>query len=235
MKKLTTRICIVGALLALIVICGLFIWGYREYHRSEKLTKARLDKLSLDGYDNLMITAHPDDETIWGGGHLVKDRYLVVCLTHASDPVRSKEFEKAMKGSNSKYIMLDYPDKVFNRRSNWEYIKSDIEQDIRILLQYKNWETVVTHNKDGEYGHQHHKSLHKYVTNVYENEKKDIKLFYFGKYYSASNIGEEKAEKMSDTLLNTKKKILKVYKSQSFIDKKFGQMYPYEDFQEYKK
>ena len=32
--------------------------------------------------ESLMIVAHPDDETIWGGSHLLKGHYLVVCLTN---------------------------------------------------------------------------------------------------------------------------------------------------------
>ena len=29
---------------------------------------------------NLMIVAHPDDETLWGGAHLIEDNYYVVCV-----------------------------------------------------------------------------------------------------------------------------------------------------------
>ena len=47
----------------------------------EGATKKYLDTLDLKGIDRLMIVAHPDDESLWGGAHLAKDRYLVVCLT----------------------------------------------------------------------------------------------------------------------------------------------------------
>lgn len=29
-----------------------------------------------------MIVAHPDDETLWGGSHLIDDNYLVVCMSN---------------------------------------------------------------------------------------------------------------------------------------------------------
>ena len=38
--------------------------------------------------ESLMIVAHPDDETIWGGSHLLKGHYLVVCLTNGNNEKR---------------------------------------------------------------------------------------------------------------------------------------------------
>ena len=48
-----------------------------------------------------MIVAHPDDETIWGGGHLLQDDYLVICLTNGNNQIRAKEFEKVMDQSHN--------------------------------------------------------------------------------------------------------------------------------------
>lgn len=41
----------------------------------------------------MMITAHPDDETLWGGGHLLEGEYLVVCMTHGWNEKRRTAFE----------------------------------------------------------------------------------------------------------------------------------------------
>ena len=39
-----------------------------------------LNRYNAKQYKKLMIVAHPDDETLWGGANLFKDRYFVVCL-----------------------------------------------------------------------------------------------------------------------------------------------------------
>ena len=44
-----------------------------------------------------MIVAHADDDLLWGGMHLIKDKYVVVCVTCGTNELREKEFEKAMK------------------------------------------------------------------------------------------------------------------------------------------
>lgn len=40
-----------------------------------------------------MFVAHPDDETIWGGSHLLKKHYLVVCLTNGNNKTRKRVHE----------------------------------------------------------------------------------------------------------------------------------------------
>ena len=49
-----------------------------------------IEKLDLDKVNNLMIVAHPDDELLWGGAHLIRDNYLVVCITCGTSFTRFK-------------------------------------------------------------------------------------------------------------------------------------------------
>ena len=49
------------------------------------LTDAQLTDLDLTGITHLMIVAHPDDETLWGGAHIADGGYLVVCITNGKD------------------------------------------------------------------------------------------------------------------------------------------------------
>ena len=53
-----------------------------------------------------MIVAHPDDETIWGGMHLIKDKYLVICLTNGDNKTRAKEFNDVIKQTKGTGIIL---------------------------------------------------------------------------------------------------------------------------------
>lgn len=34
------------------------------------VTEEELDRMDLEGFDRIMIVAHPDDELLWGGGQL---------------------------------------------------------------------------------------------------------------------------------------------------------------------
>lgn len=40
--------------------------------------------------ESLMIVAHPDDETIWGGSHLINGNYTVLCITNGNNKKKKK-------------------------------------------------------------------------------------------------------------------------------------------------
>ena len=42
----------------------------------DRVHPSYLDKLNLSGVDRIMIVAHPDDESLWGGAHLAQHRYF---------------------------------------------------------------------------------------------------------------------------------------------------------------
>ena len=195
-----------------------------------KKTNKSIENLKLEDTHKLMIVAHPDDETIWGGAELLKDNYLVVCITCGSQKTRVNEFEKVMKLSNNKYLMLGYPDKKNNKRDDWRDYYFQICHALRKIINYKDWDLIITHNPDGEYGHEHHKMTSKIVTNILKNKDK---LYYFGKYYEPSKMKAIKnnltkvAPKYLDIKIN---KMIEVYKSQSFIKKTFSHMFEYENW-----
>lgn len=235
---------ILAVVLAAFIVLSRMVMCKLYYYNVDNITKEELDKLELDKYNNLMIVAHPDDETIWGGAHLIEDDYLVVCLTNGRNKTRKNEFYKALAYSNDCAMIRNYPDKVYGIRDDWSNVENKIKEDIRTLLEYKKWDTVVTHNPEGEYGHQHHIYTNKYVTQVYDevyNKDLDTKLMYFGKYYSKNDLEKlgdkvNSFTKLKDEVYNKKiNEMISVYNSQGFIDDKFGQMYSYENFIEYGK
>lgn len=188
--------------------------------------KRQLADLDLSDINKVMFVAHPDDETIWGGAHLLTDDYLVVCVTCGGNRTRVLEIEKALSYSNDKLVMLGYPDKVLGKRSDWKEYEKSILKDIKEILNYKDWSLVATHNPDGEYGHIHHKMTSLFVTLEYG--KRD-NLYYFGKYYTKKDIRYvDFKSNISDDVFSRKISMLNFYKSQGFIDDKFGHMYPYE-------
>ena len=200
-----------------------------------KFHEKEIDKyedLNLEGYNKLMIVAHPDDEMLWGGSHLIDDNYLVVCITCGVDKERVEEYKKVMKETNDQYLMLGYPDKTNGERDDWVSSKESMLKDIEKILGLKDWELIVTHNPFGEYGHNHHKMTNEFVTSKVENKDK---LYYFGTYYSKKNIGPHLEEMgvIKEENLERKIEILKLYKTQSFIMTSFDHMIEHEDWVSY--
>lgn len=111
---------------------------------------------------NLMIVAHPDDETLWGGANLIQDDYYVVCVTCGNISYRDEEFKKVMLLTGNDFEFLGYPDVVNGYISNWKNYTDSITNDLKRIINSRDWNKVVTHNPDGEYGHFHHKKVSSY-------------------------------------------------------------------------
>lgn len=196
------------------------------------LTKEQLDALDLSESTNLMIVAHPDDETLWGGGHLAEGGYFIVCLTNANNAKRRAEYEAVLKETGNQGIFLNYPDQPGGVRSDWSTVKSQMLGDLNLLITYKNWGLVVTHNPTGEYGHIHHKMTSSLVTYSYNLNCWDNRLYYFGKYYKATDLSKHENEllKLPEENKNIKMKLLGLYKTQFGAVKDSVHMLPYEDW-----
>ncbi len=162
---------------------------------------------------NLMVVAHPDDELLFGGTELMNKDYVVVCVTCGASETRLKEFKKMMSYFNDEYIALGYPDLVDGQRSEWNNEYNLIKNDLKNIIDFKNWDKIVTHNPDGEYGHIHHKMTSKIVTDLVHNKSK---FYYFNKTYTLKKYIENNIPKTINKEECNKKKTLfdKVYKSQ---------------------
>lgn len=161
---------------------------------------------------NLMIVAHPDDEILWGGNQLIKDKYMVVCVTCGTSEVRDAEFKSVMKETGDSYKLLGYVDTIApNKADNWSNFYFSIQKDIKKIIDSKDWNKIVTHNPDGEYGHIHHILVNRIVTEVAPKKK----LYYFGKYYTKDELAKNNnIESISDESYNKKIELLNLYTSQ---------------------
>ena len=56
-----------------ILICILVVLGFFFIDHESCRHQNEIDQIDLNDCQKLMIVAHPDDETIWGGNHLLKD------------------------------------------------------------------------------------------------------------------------------------------------------------------
>lgn len=174
----------------------------------------------------LMIVAHPDDETIFGGGHLLQDKYTVVCITCGKIEYRVKEFEEVMSKTKEDYIMLGYTDRenLTGPISNWNNEYNDIYNSLSEIINGTDWDIIVTHNPDGEYGHIHHIKTSEIVSEIANKDK----LYYFGHWYTDGDNGP----RIDDNLYNekTNELISIYYRSQGAALNYNYNMFPYENW-----
>ena len=182
-----------------------------------QVTKEMLDELPLSNCTKLMVVAHPDDETLWGGAHLTEGGWFVVCLTNGYNEVRKNEFYEVIKEFGCEGMILSYPDLLANgQRSTWTTECTSIAKDLNTVLKYKHWGMVATHNPNGEYGHIQHKMTSKLVTEEFYKTYWGTNLYYFGNWYSKRKLPdmEDSLRKVPEAALEKKLEALKLYKSQ---------------------
>ena len=192
-------------------------------------------KIDLDRADNLMIVAHPDDETIWGGDHLIEENYLVVCITCGTNRVRDNEIRKALAISDDQLIKLGYPDNPGMIINDWSNYKEDIIKDLEEIMLMHSYDKIVTHNPDGEYGHLQHILSNRMVTAVAKDHILTDKLYYFAKYYKKGEMDLNVTTKYPIKHYDKKMyEMVKVYRSQiSIVEKSFGHVLTSENWQKY--
>ena len=237
-----TKLKLYGSITAFLIVAfamGIFyaVWNHniKTAHTVDRLTNEQVLQANIINADKLLILAHPDDDALWAGGHLMSGSWLVVCITNGRNETRRDEFNRAMNASGNAHIILEYPDKVNGSRDDWSEVRDGLKADIDVLLNYKNWDIIATHNPDGEYGHQHHKMTSQLVTEGCIQNGMTDRLQYMGKYYSAKKLPNaiDKLNRITDEQLQFKEYLLSFYKSQKSTIDNLSHMNPFEEWQSY--
>jgi len=172
----------------------------------------------------LMVVAHPDDEVLWGGEYLIKEGHnvhvVVTSTVNRKTQIRYEEFLAVQEHLGFHGEFLDGRDSITSPG-----LESHIQQRIYTLICGKNWERIITHGAEGEYGHPHHQMVHDAVLHAVKMCcRSSDKLFVFEPHPSKNHVFSE-----------AKQAVAKLYKSQErILFRTFGdwkeQIVPFEKY-----
>ena len=104
------------------------------------------------------VVAHPDDCVIFAYSYMHNHpeyAWTIVYLTYAEWEPRAQEFRQFWNRRNVTTIFLGYRDNyrdIENKKISFDEIQA--AQEIASII--TDYDLVLTHNKDGDYGHLHH-------------------------------------------------------------------------------
>ena len=155
----------------------------------------------------LVIVAHPDDETIWMAGTLLKNKdkwdITIISLCRKNDKDRAPKFKIVCDKLNASCFISDLDDSEqgdFKKISNEDIIKR-IQQ---FLKQNTNFDYVFTHGENGEYRHIRHIEIHKAVNEMLNKKLLSAKKVFFFSYFKPEKNGICHVNENADKLIRLK-------------------------------
>jgi len=176
----------------------------------------------------LIIVAHPDDETIWMGGSLLKNKdkwdITIISLCRKDDKDRAPKFKIVCDKLNAKCFMSDLDDS-----EKGDFKKISNEDIIKRVLQFtngKSYDYIFTHGENGEYGHVRHIEVHNAIVEMINKKLLSAKKVFFFSYFKDEKNGICYVNENADKLIRLKdiyfkKKMQLIQEIYGFEEKSF--------------
>jgi len=179
-----------------------------NYYKNEICKKELIIQTNIEKVENIMIVAHPDDETIFGFNelHNTDKNWLLIVCSNSMDGrigVTRKDIPGLIQMSKDfsfNLVVIEHFD-IFEEKIINARVDKKVYNYLKKFLLKQEWNKIITHNKDGEYGHTYHIIVYRMVSNILYNNKvcyKTFKVFDFD-------------DKNNNNYLNVKKIIRKYY------------------------
>ena len=148
--------------------------------------------------DKIMIVSHPDDEALFGGAELSShpEEYKVVAIDEYQNDIRRREFLDSMR-----FIGIHEYEHWTGYKGREDYFREKLIYELLRVLRERKYTKIVTHNTNGEYGHPRHRACHDILAHL-----RPEKLWVF-----------DRGDLLDDELIEKKRELLKVYKSQEDV------------------
>ena len=160
----------------------------------------------------LVIVAHPDDETIWMGGTLLKNKNnwetTIISLCRREDEDRAPKFKKICNEYSAESHISDLEDETME-----DLDMEEVEGRIEKFTKNSEYDYIFTHGKNGEYGHKRHLDVHKAVNKMIKEKKLLAKKVFYFSYnkkgeFAYPNKESDKLIYLNDATLKEKKRLI---------------------------
>lgn len=128
----------------------------------------------------ICVVAHPDDETIWMGGTILKNPdwdWTIFSLCRAGDSDRAPKFARVCEFYGANSIISDLDDEVCKPLSG-----AVVKKKILAGISGESYDYIYTHGENGEYGHVRHTEIHNAVKELVAEGALKCKDLYFFDY-----------------------------------------------------
>ncbi|MCR4369459.1 MAG: PIG-L family deacetylase [archaeon] len=163
----------------------------------------------------LVVVAHPDDETIWMGGKILREKnwgWTIVSLCRKDDPDRRPKFFKVCSMLGARGFMSDLDDDHPEKRLDG---LDEVVRRIEPIAMDKKFDYVFTHGENGEYGHNRHIEVNAAVKAMAEGGLIDCEhLFEFsyrrleGPFRCVPELGSNEVFALSEAEFEKKKSLV---------------------------